>query len=160
MDEYVSAVCADIAANASPPAEGQAPLRTVFFGGGTPSLLPPTQLARILDALRAAFGIAPDAEVSMEMDPGASACVYCDAVPSLRPALLLTAHSRHVRRRVAGGVLGAGRDAREPWSAVFRRSDAERRALIAPAHHRALRCLEPQAFRAAQAAGARTPPMT
>ena len=64
MDDYVSAVCADIAANAPPPADGQAPLRTVFFGGGTPSLLPPPQLARILDALRAAFGIAPDARTT------------------------------------------------------------------------------------------------
>ena len=73
MDDYISAVCADIAASAPPPVDGQAPLRTVFFGGGTPSLLPPPQLARILDALRAAFGIAPDAEVSMEMDPGAAA---------------------------------------------------------------------------------------
>ena len=73
MDDYVSAVCADIAANAPPHADREAPLRTVFFGGGTPSLLPPPQLARILAALRAAFGIAPNAEVSIEMDPGAAA---------------------------------------------------------------------------------------
>ena len=37
---------------------------------GTPSLLPPAALRRVLDALRSAFGIAPGAEISMEMDPG------------------------------------------------------------------------------------------
>lgn len=47
-----------------------APLRTVFFGGGTPSLVPPRLLSSILAALRDRFGIEPDAEVSIEMDPG------------------------------------------------------------------------------------------
>ena len=47
-------------------------LHTVFFGGGSPSLLPAPQLGRILDALHRAFGIAPGAEVSMELDPGAA----------------------------------------------------------------------------------------
>jgi oxygen-independent coproporphyrinogen-3 oxidase len=42
----------------------------VFFGGGTPSLLPPAQLSRILDALDLRFGISADAEVSLECDPG------------------------------------------------------------------------------------------
>jgi oxygen-independent coproporphyrinogen III oxidase len=42
----------------------------VFFGGGTPSLMPPALVAQLLDALRSVFGIAPDAEVSMEADPG------------------------------------------------------------------------------------------
>lgn len=64
----MSAVCADIAASA--PAARGAPLQTVFFGGGTPSLLPPAQLGRILAALRTTFGVAGDAEVSMEADPG------------------------------------------------------------------------------------------
>jgi oxygen-independent coproporphyrinogen-3 oxidase len=71
MDDYVAAVCADIAASAS--RAGSTPqLHTVFFGGGTPSLLPAPQLGRILDALHRAFGIAPGAEVSMELDPGAA----------------------------------------------------------------------------------------
>ncbi|MEM9090205.1 MAG: radical SAM family heme chaperone HemW [Cyanobacteria bacterium P01_F01_bin.53] len=45
------------------------PLKTVFFGGGTPSLLAVSQLEAILQAIDQRFGIAPDAEVSMEMDP-------------------------------------------------------------------------------------------
>jgi putative oxygen-independent coproporphyrinogen III oxidase len=46
------------------------PLETVFFGGGTPSLLTVAQLGQILDLLAAKFGIASDAEISMEIDPG------------------------------------------------------------------------------------------
>lgn len=45
--------------------------RTVFFGGGTPSLLSPEQLERIMTPLRSRFAIAPDAEITMECNPGA-----------------------------------------------------------------------------------------
>lgn len=45
-------------------------LETVFFGGGTPSLLSVQQLGRILDTLNQHFGISTNAEISMEMDPG------------------------------------------------------------------------------------------
>lgn len=43
--------------------------RTIFFGGGTPSLLEGDQLHRILGALRGSFAVAPDAEVTMEANP-------------------------------------------------------------------------------------------
>lgn len=42
---------------------------TVFFGGGTPTLLPPGDLARMLDAVRAEFGIVEGAEVTVEANP-------------------------------------------------------------------------------------------
>jgi putative oxygen-independent coproporphyrinogen III oxidase len=45
-------------------------LKTVFFGGGTPSLLAAEQVDRILATLDRQFGIASDAEISMEIDPG------------------------------------------------------------------------------------------
>jgi oxygen-independent coproporphyrinogen-3 oxidase len=45
------------------------PLATVFFGGGTPTLLSPDQLATVLDGLAATFGLAPDAEVTTEANP-------------------------------------------------------------------------------------------
>jgi oxygen-independent coproporphyrinogen-3 oxidase len=51
------------------PAWGQ-PLETVFFGGGTPSLLTVGQIARLLELLDSRFGIAADAEISLEIDPG------------------------------------------------------------------------------------------
>ncbi len=46
------------------------PLETIFFGGGTPSLLTVGQLGQILDWLSTKFGIANHAEISMEIDPG------------------------------------------------------------------------------------------
>jgi putative oxygen-independent coproporphyrinogen III oxidase len=46
------------------------PLETIFFGGGTPSLLTVEQLAQILESLSNKFGIANGAEISMEIDPG------------------------------------------------------------------------------------------
>jgi putative oxygen-independent coproporphyrinogen III oxidase len=45
------------------------PVSTVFFGGGTPTLLPPSALGRILQAIDAEFGLAPGAEVTTEANP-------------------------------------------------------------------------------------------
>jgi oxygen-independent coproporphyrinogen-3 oxidase len=49
---------------------GQTTIHTVFFGGGTPSLLSVPQFASIMDTLRAAFVFTTDAEISMEANPG------------------------------------------------------------------------------------------
>ncbi|MGI9105803.1 MAG: radical SAM family heme chaperone HemW [Pyrinomonadaceae bacterium] len=43
---------------------------TIYFGGGTPSLLAPAQVERILCAVGERFRVATDAEVTMEMNPG------------------------------------------------------------------------------------------
>jgi putative oxygen-independent coproporphyrinogen III oxidase len=45
------------------------PASTVFFGGGTPTLLPPADLARILRAVADEIGLAPGAEVTTEANP-------------------------------------------------------------------------------------------
>src|SRR5690606_5881496 len=45
------------------------PARTVFFGGGTPTLLPAGDLARMLAGVRDAFGLADGAEVTVEANP-------------------------------------------------------------------------------------------
>ena len=42
---------------------------TIFFGGGTPSLLEPAEVARLIDACRDVFVVAPDAEVTLETNP-------------------------------------------------------------------------------------------
>lgn len=69
MSNYVELICREI--NASRLHFGiNPPLETVFFGGGTPSLVPPRLVSAILDALRVKYGLRLDAEISMEMDPG------------------------------------------------------------------------------------------
>ena len=42
---------------------------TLFFGGGTPSLLPPADIARIIAAARELYGLVDDAEVTLEANP-------------------------------------------------------------------------------------------
>ncbi len=44
--------------------------RTIFFGGGTPSLLTVEQVSRLLQACRRAFAVDEDAEISLEANPG------------------------------------------------------------------------------------------
>jgi putative oxygen-independent coproporphyrinogen III oxidase len=63
---YVEVLCQEIRLA---PSLGKS-LQTVFFGGGTPSLLSVEQLNYILNVLDQQFGIASDAEISMEIDPG------------------------------------------------------------------------------------------
>lgn len=46
-----------------------APAQTAFFGGGTPTLLPPADLVAVLEAVRERFGLAADAEVTVEANP-------------------------------------------------------------------------------------------
>jgi oxygen-independent coproporphyrinogen-3 oxidase len=46
------------------------PVTTIFFGGGTPSLLSGPQVASVMEALRAAFDISPIVEATLEANPG------------------------------------------------------------------------------------------
>jgi oxygen-independent coproporphyrinogen-3 oxidase len=61
---YLELLLGEIAAAPAGP-----PLSTVYIGGGTPSMLTPAQVGSLLAALAARFGLAPGAEVSLEMDP-------------------------------------------------------------------------------------------
>jgi putative oxygen-independent coproporphyrinogen III oxidase len=64
---YVKAFTAEIAATAA-----RAPGRTVstiFFGGGTPSLMKPDTVAAILDAIGRHWAVAPDVEITLEANP-------------------------------------------------------------------------------------------
>jgi len=68
MERYVDIVCREI--DATQGGQDRGPLTTVFFGGGTPSLVPPPLVGRILESLDRKFGISAESEISMEMDPG------------------------------------------------------------------------------------------
>lgn len=45
-------------------------VRTVFIGGGTPSVVAPEKIGKLMQVLRGSFFISPDAEISMEVNPG------------------------------------------------------------------------------------------
>ena len=45
-------------------------LDTVYFGGGTPSLLSPSQMAKIFDSIKKSFHVSDDAEITFEANPG------------------------------------------------------------------------------------------
>jgi len=66
VDVYLDAVVRELAAYRGE----RRPVHSIFFGGGTPSLLQPTQVARVLDAIGATLQVLPDAEVTLESNPG------------------------------------------------------------------------------------------
>lgn len=65
-EAYFDAVAAEALRRAG---EVPGPLETVYFGGGTPSFVPPERLGLVLAALRDAFGISGGAEVTVEANP-------------------------------------------------------------------------------------------
>jgi len=64
VESYVSAIAKEIENFPASPAAD-----TIYFGGGTPSLLTAAQLEKILEAIHKKFPIDPGAEVTMEMNP-------------------------------------------------------------------------------------------
>jgi oxygen-independent coproporphyrinogen-3 oxidase len=74
MELYVTQLCSEISCAGKTAAALHATLPrqvdTVYFGGGTPSLLSPAQLQRIFAALRGQFDIDPHAEITLEAAPG------------------------------------------------------------------------------------------
>ncbi len=67
-DTYVKALCAEIE-EMGKLSEGEK-VRSIFIGGGTPSILKIRQMERILQAVHQSFDINEDAEISMEANPG------------------------------------------------------------------------------------------
>ena len=56
---------------------------TVYFGGGTPSILPPNQIERILNAVRIDLNLLPDTEITMEANPGDLDLAYLASLRNL-----------------------------------------------------------------------------
>jgi len=68
QDAYINALFADL--EASLPLIWGRSIQTVFLGGGTPSLFDPEAIDRLVGGIRARVRLAPDAEVTMEANPG------------------------------------------------------------------------------------------
>jgi oxygen-independent coproporphyrinogen-3 oxidase len=69
IPDYVDALIAE-ARQVAETSNVQMPVHTLFFGGGTPSLLAESDIRKILNELRRAFAIANDAELTIEANPG------------------------------------------------------------------------------------------
>jgi putative oxygen-independent coproporphyrinogen III oxidase len=68
-DGYPALVVKEIRLAARVLGDRTGPVQTVFFGGGTPTLLPPASLGAMLRAIDDELGLAPDAEVTAEANP-------------------------------------------------------------------------------------------
>jgi oxygen-independent coproporphyrinogen-3 oxidase len=100
-------------------------VHSIFFGGGTPSLMSVAQVGHLLDAVRLRFEVLPDAEISLECNPGdadlrklegfrrAGATRLSFGVQSLDDAylgMLGRRHSSHDARQAAAWAREAGFD--------------------------------------------------
>lgn len=74
MRRYVERLCSDMAASRKVAVEQGAvipgPVDSIYLGGGTPSLLPAAELARLFAGIAHEFSIAEDAEITVECAPG------------------------------------------------------------------------------------------
>ena len=66
--EYVGRLCREIRIRGQEFSGHE--VQTVFFGGGTPSLLEPEQLSWLMEEIRSSFSLSEDAEISLECNPG------------------------------------------------------------------------------------------
>lgn len=67
MRSYVNLICDEITTSAPPYQEYR--VISIFWGGGTPSLLPAEEVRRIMDAVRENYRVVKDAEITMELNP-------------------------------------------------------------------------------------------
>lgn len=110
-------------AGAAEAALGGEPARldTVYIGGGTPTLLSPTQATRLMAAVREAFAVLPDAEITVEGNPAALTAEGLSAYQAGGVnRLSLGVQSAHERELKALGRLHSFSDAREAVSLARR----------------------------------------
>lgn len=79
---YSQAVCREIELLSSEESD-RLPVYTIYFGGGTPSLLPIDDLEKILSTLNKNFSLLPELEISLEANPGTVSKSYLRQLHSL-----------------------------------------------------------------------------
>lgn len=123
QDDFADTLAAEVrlAGRVMDAAGGRRAASTVFFGGGTPTLLPPGDLATMLDAVRTEFGIADGAEVTVEANPDTVDDAVMDVLAaagvtrvsigmqSARPHVLAALDRTHDPANVATAVAAARR---------------------------------------------------
>ena len=122
-------------------------VRSVFFGGGTPSLLSPRALVRVLDVLRDRFHLTSDAEITLEANPDDVTADLADAwrdVGINRVSLgvqhfddrvlryLGRRHNADTARRACAIIAADDAVGEETWLALYRRAEA---ALVGYDHY-------------------------
>ena len=121
QQEFPAMVLEEVALAARVLGDAAPPVDTVFFGGGTPTMLGPRDLGRILEAIERTFGLSSDAEITTEANPES---VSPDSLRSLRDAgfnrisLGMQSVAPHVlelldRRHTPGRAVAAAREAKD-----------------------------------------------
>ncbi|MFM8179014.1 MAG: radical SAM family heme chaperone HemW, partial [Candidatus Kapaibacterium sp.] len=81
IPSFVTTLCKEIRMRAESAVALKEPFTTVFFGGGTPSLVVPSDMERIIRALRDSYAFSDECEWTMECNPGT---VTCDSLTSYK----------------------------------------------------------------------------
>ena len=117
-DEYVAALVREMelrAARLTPPVTAP----TLYFGGGTPSLMVPELVGRIIDATNKLFGLKADAEITLEANPGT---LSLDRLAGYRRAgvnrLSLGVQSFNDEQLMRLGRIHSARDAKESYDSA------------------------------------------
>ena len=113
-ERYASAVVAELEARTAEFSGRVA--STVYFGGGTPGLWRPESLARVIDAIRTAYALTDDAEITVEVNPGEASGPHLEALCTLGVNRLSIGAQSFDDRSLA--VLGRTHDASAARTAV------------------------------------------
>jgi len=116
--QFVDALLQEMALRQNYLPDPAAPLETIYFGGGTPSLLTGEELNRIFAAIEQNFNVSPQAEVTLEANPDdltAAKLAELAASPVNRLSIgLQSFHEPHLR------LMNRAHSAAESWQAVRR----------------------------------------
>jgi oxygen-independent coproporphyrinogen-3 oxidase len=96
----IDALCREMALQKE--AFGTETVHTIYFGGGTPSLLPAADIVRLLEALHRHFTIAPDAEITLEANPDDSSMALLKSGRQPASTGSASASSRSSKKSCAG----------------------------------------------------------